>query len=460
MRERLRNGSVLLLILAAVSLPFISSGYSEIRKAETASSHLEAAGHYQSAVMRLPWRADLHELAGHYLYYAGEYSQAGTEYQKAYNGKALSPDGWVAWGDVAYLSGDPERAAEIWMLGLQQPNASEKLYSRLAQTYQENGEYSEAAEYLRLYVQGHLEDASAHYRLGLLLALSDPNDALAELITASQLDPQFDPATQTIRTALNLAALSETPSEQKVIIGRGLGLVSEWELSRVVFEEAIKIDENNAEAWAWLGEADQQTGKGEALTYLDRALSLNPNSPAVRGLRGLYLQRVGNHREALVEYQAAAQLEPENPAWYVSIGEEFSKLGDLIRALEAYQYTTILAPEDAEYWRLLAGFCAQNNINVRDVGIPAARTAARLKSDDPQMLDVLGWLLVLDSRYNEARGKLTEALALDPQMASIHFHLGLLYMQTGDRQLMFDQLVQARDLGSAEAEALLVLEFP
>ena len=460
MNEKLRNGLVLLVILLAVSVPFISSGYSEIEKAETASLHLDAAMHYQAAALRLPWRPDLYELAGHHFYYAEEYAEADVAYQKTFNRRALSPDGWVAWGDVIYLSGDSARAAEIWVQGLEQPNVSENLYSRLANAYQENKDYSRAAQYLRLYVNDHPEDASAHYRLGLLLTLSNPNEALPHLISASQLDPQFDPVAQTLRTALNLSAISETPSQEKVVIGRGLGLVNEWELARVIFKEAVELDENNAEAWAWLGEANQQSGSEEALTYLDRALNLDPNSSVVRGLRGLYFQRVGNHRESLFEYQAAAKLEPENPVWYISIGEEFSKLGDLIRAMEAYQYTTVLEPDSAEYWRLLAGFCAQNNANVRDVGIPAAQTAVTLEPDEPLSLDVLGWLLVLDGRYPEAERILMDALVRNSQLASAHYHLGLLYLQTDDRPSMFDHLVKARDLGSAEAEALLKVYFP
>ena len=454
MREKIRNGLIVLILILAVSLPFISSGYSEIRKAERASSHLDAARHYQTAALQIPWRPDLYELAGHYFYYAEEYSQASDAYQDAFDREALSPDGWVAWGDVNYLNGNPERAAELWEQGLEQPGASEKLYSRLAETYQENRDYSKAAEYLQLYVKDHLDDAPARYRLGLLLTLSDPNDALPYLIGASQLDPQFDPAVRTLRTALNLSALSDAPSAQFVVVGRGLGLINEWELAYAAFEKAITLDEKNAEAWAWLGEADQQTGGNDALKHLDHAVDLNPDSPVVRGLRGLYFQRIGSHRTGLIEYQTAAKLEPENPAWYFSIGEEFSMLGDLIRALEAYQYPTELEPDNAEYWRLLAGFCAQNNANVRDVGIPAAQKAVVLTPDDPRVFDVLGWLLVLDGRYYEAEVQLKEAIAIDPQLASAHFHLALLYMQTDDRVSMFDQLVQARDLGSDEAEAL------
>src|SRR4030095_2592310 len=126
------------------------------------------------------------------------------------------------------------------------------------------------------------------------------------LISASQLDPELDPAVQTLRTALNLASINGSPSGRLVIIGRGLGLVNEWGLARAAFEEAVKKDEKNAEAWAWLGGANQQMGvscggNGEH----NQALDLNPNSSTVRGLRGLYFQRVGNFRQALTEFESA-----------------------------------------------------------------------------------------------------------------------------------------------------------
>ncbi|MBK9925484.1 MAG: tetratricopeptide repeat protein [Anaerolineales bacterium] len=460
MRPLLRNTLILTLILLSILVPYIASGYSELRKAETARTHLEAAEHYQAAALRIPWRADLYELAGHHFYYAEEYVKADAAYQTALKRNALSPEGWVAWGDVTYLNGDLERGSEIWAQGIEQPNSSDKLYSRLAQTYQDRGEYSKAAEYLQLYVNVHTEDAPAQYRLGLLLTISNPNEALSHLSNASQLDPQFDSAFQILRTALNLSALSNSPSEQKVLIGRGLGLVQEWELARVAFEQAVQLDEKNAEAWAWLGEADQQTAKNDALTSLDRALSLDPNSAIVHGLRGLYFQRIGNHREALAEFQEAAKLDPENPSWYVSIGQEFAGLGDLIRAVQAYQVAIALKPDSAEYYLLLANFCAQSNANVRDVGIPAAQKAVQMEPTNPSALDTLGWLLTLDGRTYEAESLLQQALTLDPKLASAHYHLALLYLQANDFDAMRIHLVAARDLGSAEAEALLQQYFP
>lgn len=466
MRNKLRVPAILFGLALAVFVPLTFSGYSELRQASGAASYLEAAEHYQAAARRLPWRADLYELAGHAYYHAAEYILADAAYQKAFQRGALSAEGWAAWGNVNYLNQDPARATELWEQALAQPDHSEKLYGSLSLIYQEQKDYAKAAEYLARYVSNHLQDASAHYRLGLLLTLSDPQAAASELITASQLDPELDPAVQTLRSAVNLASLSDAPSEQKVVIGRGLGLIHEWELALAIFEQARALDESNAEAWAWLGEAKQQTGGDEAVSQneakadLDRALTLNPNSAVVRGLRGLYYQRVGNNREALTEFQLAAVYEPDNPAWYVAMGESQSKLGDLIRALEAYQYAAALTPEDATYWRLLANFCAHNNINIKDVGVPAAQQVVILRGEDADALDLLGWLLLLDARHPEAERMLQRALAADSQNASAHFHLGMLYLQTDNRTLAYQHLIQARDLGSPDAQSVLAQYFP
>jgi tetratricopeptide (TPR) repeat protein len=460
-RSAIRVLFSVVLTFLVISVLFVFSGYYELQEAPVSDSYADTARHYRNAAQRIPWRADLYELSGHAYFNAKDYVQADALYQKALSRRALSPAGWVAWGDVNYLNDDPQRATEIWEQALEQNDPSDQLYSRLARIYQSAGELARATGYLQKYVSAQPEDAAAHYRLGLLLSLSDPDQALTELVSASQLDPELDPAVQTLRTALNLASLDDSTSARFVIIGRGLGLVDEWQLAQGAFEAAVRADEKNADAWAWLGEAKQQTGAPEGgSAELERALMLNPNLPTVRGLRGLYFQRAGNFRQALAEFQAAAELEPANPAWFVSTGESYAGLGDLIRALEAYQAATALVPEDPQYWRLLAIFCAQNNVNISDVGLPAAQQVVLLGEEDSPSLDLLGWLLSLAARYDEAEQMLARALELDPQNASAHLHLGTLYLETDERALAYDHLVQARDLGSEEAGLVLQQYFP
>ncbi|MCC6568537.1 MAG: tetratricopeptide repeat protein [Anaerolineales bacterium] len=454
-----RIGVVLLLILIAILVPIFVDGYSEIRKAAEAQSYLEMAGHYLRAAQRLPWRADLYELAGHAYFHERDFERADAMYLIAREKNALTPAGWAAWGDVNFLNGNTERAIEIWEQGLEQAEFLPGLYQRLAYAMQERGEFSLAADYFQAHLERYPDDATAHYRLGLLLTLTGSSSAWTELLAASQLDPQFGPPAETLRSALSLASLNDSPSQQFVILGAGLGLVNEWQLARAAFESAVQADESNAEAWAWLGEANQHTG-AEGSEGLNRALQLNPNSAVVRGLRGLYFERVGNYSQALVEHQAAALLDAANPARYFSLGNAYALNGDLIRALETYQYATNLAPEDASAWRTLAEFCGRLGIHLNDIGIPAAQRAVALDPKSSASEDTLGWLWYLNEDFKIAERHLLTALELDAQNASAHLHLGMVYLQTNDRARAFEELTLARNLGSEEAGAYLRQFFP
>ena len=221
----------------------------------------------------------------------------------------------------------------------------------------------------------------------------------------------------------------------------------------------MQADESNAEAWAWLGEANQHTG-AEGSEALNRAFQLNRNSAVVRGLRGLYFERVGNFSQALIEHQAAASLDVENPERYFSLGNAYALNGDLIRALDAYQYATSLVPEDANAWRTLAEFCGRLGIHLNDIGIPAAQRAVALDPKNSASEDTLGWLWYLNEDFETAERHLLAALELDAQNASAHLHLGMVYLQTNDRARALDEFTLAQALGNDEADAYLKQFFP
>ena len=443
---------VLLIVFIAVFAPIVYTGYADLRSAQSAaaqSKFSDAAQKYESAARRLFWRNDLWEQAGLSAYRAQSMNETIRLLEIARQKNSLSDKGWYALGLAYWTNKDHKTALSIWQEGAKLDPNYAPIYDRLSIAYHENGDYvsEQAALTKRLALA---DDASAHYRLGLLLTLSDPNQAIKELFAASSLQPQFDSVVQTLRAALNIAALKSAPSERFVTIGRGLGLVNEWGLASKAFESAVSADGKNAEAWAWLGEARQQTGQ-DGSDALNRALSLGPSDPLVRGLRGLYWKRQGNYVAALNEYLRAAQIEPDNPAWQVSIGEAYTQSGNLVAALAAYQKASALAPNDAAYWRLLAMFCADNGVRVADIGLPAAQKAAGISPNDAQVLDALGWSFMNAGYLSHAEETLLKAEKAAPDSAIIHIHLAEMYLQKGDKLSALKELnlAQGLDFGGA-----------
>ena len=184
------------------------------------------------------------------------------------------------------------------------------MYNLLALIYRQQKNWAAERDMLEKQIQLDAGSIYSHYRLGLLLTVLEPEQALTNLMLASSLDPEFDPAVQTLRAALNLSSTQPDASQQMVTIGRALGLVQEWDLSLAAFEKAIALDAKNAEAWAWLGEAKQQTGQ-EGSVELDHALTLDSSSVIVRALRGLYWNRQEKYSQMLAEYLKAAEYRAE-----------------------------------------------------------------------------------------------------------------------------------------------------
>jgi tetratricopeptide (TPR) repeat protein len=296
------------------------------------------------------------------------------------------------------------------------------------------------------------------YRLGVLLVVLEPDQAVSELMLASSLDPEFDPAAQTLIAALNLSAVQPDSSRQMVTNGRGLGLVQEWVLSAAAFAKAIELDAQNAEAWAWLGEAKQQLGQ-DGRGELDRALSLDSRSATVRALRGLYWNRQSKYPQVLAEYLLAAEYEPGNPIWQASIGDAYARLGDLPAALAAYQKASGLAPDDPTYFRLLAVFCAQNGVHVELVGLPAAQKAAELAPADPITLDVLGWTYLASGRYFTAEQILQDVITRAPEYLPARLHLAMTFLAQGKHDAAYVELVHIRDADPQGADGLFAAQL-
>lgn len=438
---------VILLLLAAVLSPVLLMGSVLSSRAEAqlvAREYADAAESFERAARLQPWRNDLWEQAGIAAAQAQNPQQAIADFGRA---RSLTEEGWMWLGFSHLFLGDVDTAIHVLEQGLEAHDSS-ALYTLLASAHRQKKNM--AAERNALENQLRLEtgDVYASYRLGLLLTVLEPERALTHLMFASSLDPEVDPAVQTLRAALNLSSTQPDASQQMVTVGRALGLVQEWELALAAFEKAIAIDGENAEAWAWLGEAKQQMGASGA-AELDKALVLDHTSVVVRALRALYWNRQEKYPQMLAEYSLAAEYEPTNPAWQAGLGEAYVKSGDLVSALAAYRRAAELAPNEATYLSLLAVFCADNGVYLDDVGLPAAQRAVEISPDDPTALDALGWTYLSSGRYASAEQVLLDVVERFPAHLSAQIHLAMTYLAQGNRAAAFDELTSVQ---SADAD--------
>jgi protein O-GlcNAc transferase len=457
---------ILLALGSAIVLPPVATGFQTLQAADTANrlqNYQLAAASYRRASYWLPWRSDLWEKIGNAEFAAGQYQAAIAPLREAAERGSISPSSWGELGSSYLNAGDRLSAVSTWLEGSRIYPQDSGLLDQLAGAYRGAGDYAAERRALerRLQLGG---DAEAHYRLGLLILVSDPAGAAAQLGSAASMDAQFAPAVNTLQQALRVAYAQTDPASGAVVLGRALALVQEWDLARLAFEHASELDPSNAQAWAWLGEAKQQTGEGGSFE-VDRALELDPRDSVVHILAGLYFRREGRNAKAASEYNRAAALDPKNPAIQVSLGEALAANGDLVAGLAAYRRATELAPGVATYWRLLAVFCADNDVQVTQVGLPAAQRAAQIAPKDPQALDALGWSVAQADYFEQAEATLLRAIHAAPSTAYPHVHLATVYLRLGDRGnalVQFNLALQVDPNGPAAdaARQLLKQYFP
>ena len=271
---------ILLLLPGLIALPVFFSARADIQRAEAALAEgrrLEAVADLEHAATILFWRDDLRERAGQAAFYGGDFYEAVRLLAQVEN---LSVNGWANLGEAYYQLGRYNESADAFQRGLAMHGPSVRLYRGQVLVFDAQGNFEAEIEALINYISVDNKDAAIHHRLGLLLSIFAPEDALTELMTSAKLDEAYDPAVQSMRSALNLAGIQTDESERMVMVGRGLGLVQEWQLAREAFQRAVNADESNADAWAWLGEAMQHLGL-DGGAEMERAVRLEPFSANV-----------------------------------------------------------------------------------------------------------------------------------------------------------------------------------
>jgi superkiller protein 3 len=394
----------------------------------------------------------------------GEPQVAIEYFNLASNWGSLSLNGNVSLG-IAYNNlGDVQNAIGVWENALENypPNAA--LATSLAQSYLEIHDYKSATSAIRTLIDVDPTNAWAHYQLGVLLSINNPESAPSHLVLAVQYDESYANSANALGSSIKKAQTTKDSAYVSILIGQTLAAIGEWELATIAFEEATLTNPEYAEAWAYLGESYHHIGR-DGLPALQRALEIAPNSLTANIFQGFYWLREGKAELALVYLHAAANLETDNPALQADIGLALVNLGELPSALTHYQRAANMTPKDPEYWKILSEFAVFNEIYVEDVGLPAARNAVILAPEDPEALVLMGRAHYLLEEWSLAQRFFERAIEADPDYAPSHLHLGLLFLTIGKNFNAHSELSLAISLApdsstADQAQRLLALYFP
>ena len=96
-----------------------------------------------------------------------------------------------------------------------------------------------------------------------------------------------------------------------------------------------------------------------ALTYYQRALSIQPDNPDALNLAGVVLQQLGHPEQALANLRQAARLRRSDPAILANLGQVCAALAQHAQAEDAYRKASRIDPRQPDYQMGLANALAQ-----------------------------------------------------------------------------------------------------
>ncbi len=293
------------------------------------------------------------------------------------------------------------------------------------------GDRDEALDALARWRELEPARAQAHLRYGLALATRDPRAAVDALRIADELSVGGSPEAVRVIAAIQAAAGEGDEAYTLASVGRALGALGQWRFAAWGFREALFLNPQYTSARAYYGLALDQAG-GDGLFQLQLAAEVSPTNPLPFFFLGLHWRARGDSAAAVESLTTAAGLDPENPSIAAELAGSLEDLGEISAALSGLSHAAELAPREPGFWSLLARMSFRHEVEIRRVGLPAARNAYVLAPADPAVCDDLGYGYYLAGDDVLARRFLTRAISLGADLPLTQYHYGLLLMRQGE----------------------------
>jgi tetratricopeptide (TPR) repeat protein len=370
-------------------------------------------------------------------------------------------------GKAALAKGDTALAQASFLQTAELNPSSREIQQELASLAMQTGDMTLLAN-----VAAHTVAAAPRIPDGYVwraiaeMSHSAQDAAESDLKTAGSVDP---------KDALAYLQLGKIRFAQKRF-AEGVGLL----------EQALAFDPNSVEAArllvgydlfqkqpgkalellnAQIGKSPQNSGFYDLLTQLEiqdkkfdqasaaaeKAIHLNPSDgDAVR----LFVQTAvlrGQTGDAIGTWEKWTVQHPDDAGALAILGTLEESRGDLDKAEADYKRSLEIQPQqpvaanNLAYRMLVSGKI--ENGETMDTALTLALLARQGMPDSPDAADTLAWAYYCKGIYPPARNLLEDALGVDPDSATMQYHLGMVYRKLGDKQKASIHLKKAMTLG-------------
>jgi Flp pilus assembly protein TadD len=198
-----------------------------------------------------------------------------------------------------------------------------------------------------------------------------------------------------------------------------------WKNSIALFENAVKINENNSHALSNLITALIKNGKYDnAFFYLSRAVKRDPQKTYLRMNLATVLFLQAKPDEAISQYRKILQTETKNADVYYNLAYVLSTKGKFDEAVSLYNEALRIDPKYAKAHYYLGDIKLEQG-KLKEAFSHFAK-AIKIKSDYVQSYNKLGVILLKQGKLDKAKVFFSKALQLDPNFSEARNNLNIL----------------------------------
>ena len=212
-------------------------------------------------------------------------------------------------------------------------------------------------------------------------------------------------------------------------------------------QSVLEKNPANAEAQVLLGSTQLiRNQPDQALQSFRKAIDQQPKSEVGYSALANYYARQKNYAEAFKVIQAGLGERPESFALRLALAGLFELKGDHEAAIAEYERLIKQQPGSLVVANNLASLLSDYRSDQASLDRAYALAAGLRKIDAPQFKDTLGWVHYQRGEHKAALPLLEEAATALPNLAMVHYHLGLTYAAVGDNTKAAEQLKKALEL--------------
>ena len=212
------------------------------------------------------------------------------------------------------------------------------------------------------------------------------------------------------------------------------------------FEQAKKIYnsiEKNGTAYLWYAAKQKakilvkEEKKEKALNILSRAFAKTPEKNIYEKFDYAEFLKSNKQFEEAIKYytqiiQSISKSHPLYPSVTDGRGVAYERIGEWERAEKDLLSSLEISPDQAYVINYLAYSWIEKGIRI-EKSLKMLQRANKLKSDDPYIIDSLGWALFKLKRYDDSKNYLQSAVKLMPADPIVNDHYGDVLWMNGNK---------------------------